>query len=309
MIRSSCRGSARTGALLALLGARWALAHRRSPMVRAWARGGGRRQTAGLLSVRTAGAGEPVFILLHGMTASGDIFGSGWDVLAREGRVVIPDLLGFGRSLDETAGDFSLDAHLAALDRMLAELEAEDAPLTLVGHSLGALLALHWAARRTQVEKVVALCAPLYASAAEADERIRGMGWLERLFALEGPAATTMCAWMCRHRSAAAWLMVVLEPQWPVTIARYGVRHTWSSYLGAMNGVIRRGGWEAALQRLEVRGVPVLLTEGARDPVPVPGRSAGLANAHSNVRVFTHPSADHELPITDPAWCLEIVRR
>ncbi len=259
--------------------------------------------------MRTVGSGARAFILLHGITASGDIFGAGWDELGRHGRVVIPDLLGFGRSLTEADTDFSLEAHLAALDQMLTELGLDDLPLTLVGHSLGGLLVLHWAARRPHVERVIALCAPLYVSAAEADERIARLGWLERLFALEGPAAAAMCAWMCRHRTAAAWLMVVLEPRWPLIIARYGVRHTWASYLGAMNGVIRRGGWESALRQLEARQVPVILAEGARDPVPVPGRADALAVEHANVRVLTHPTADHELPITDPAWSLAVVRR
>ncbi len=263
----------------------------------------------GRLSVRAFGSGDRVMVLLHGITASGDIFGAGWDPLGAEGQVVIPDILGFGRSMDETASDFSLEAHLGALEAMLAGLGLNERPLTLVGHSLGGLLALHWAARSPQVEKVVALCAPLYASAVEADERIAGMGWLERVFALEGRAAETMCAWMCRHRTSAAWLMVALEPQWPVIIARYGVRHTWASYLGAMNGVIRRGRWEKPLQQLEARNVPVVLADGARDRVPVPGRAADLAARHANVRRVIHPTADHELPITHPGWSLDVTRR
>jgi len=82
-----------------------------------------------------------------------------------------------------------------------------------------------------------------------------------------------------------------------------GVRHTWLSYLAAMNGVIRHAGWEGALHDLEAAGVPVLLANGARDPVPVPGRAAELADGHPNVEAVEHPTADHELPISDPAWC------
>ncbi len=254
------------------------------------------------------GKGERAVVLLHGITASGDVYGAGWEGLASTGRVVVPDLLGFGRSLDERRGDFSLDAHLAALDGMLAVLSLDSTPVTVVGHSLGALLALHWAARGERVEKVVAFCAPLYRDPAEADARIRAIGPLERLFALEGPAAAAACAWMCEHRSTAQWLSVALEPRWPVPIARMGVRHTWPSYLGAMNGVIRRGGWESSLTTLEAAGTPVVLAEGVRDPVPVPGRAAALATLHANVDYVQHPTADHELPITDPEWCVRLAR-
>ena len=46
----------------------------------------------------------------------GDIFGAGFDRLAERHRVVVPDLLGFGRSLDEARTAFSVEAHLDALD-------------------------------------------------------------------------------------------------------------------------------------------------------------------------------------------------
>ncbi len=278
-------------------------------MVRSWRPGDGERRQAGELSVRTLGSGRPTFVLLHGITASGDIFGAEWDRLATGGRVVVPDLLGFGRSMDEARSDFTLDAHLAALEAMLAALDLEAAPLTLVGHSLGALLALQWAARRSHVQEVVALSAPLYRDTVEADERIRGMGWMERLFGLEGPVAAGACAWMCAHRTTAQCVAVALEPKWPVAIARMGVRHTWPSYLGAMNSVIRNPGWEQPVRQLDAAGVPMLLAEGARDPVPVPGRSTELAARYRNVNVIAHPTADHELPMTEPAWCIKLLQR
>ena len=147
-----------------------------------------------------------------------------------------------------------------------------------------------------------------YRDPAEADERIRAMGPLERPFALEGPVAAAACACMCEHRSTAQWLTVALEPRWPVPIARMGIRHTWPSYLGAMNGVIRRGGWESSLATLEAAGTPVVVAEGARDPVPVPGRAVAQAALHAKVDYVQHRTADHELPITDPEWCVRLAR-
>ncbi len=285
----------------------WFISHRRSPLVRAWSPGAGEHRRVGGLSVRTAGAGKDAFVLLHGLAASGDFFGASYDKLAARRRVLIPDLLGFGRSMDERRSEHSLEAHLDALDTMIGTSEAAEPRLTVVGHSLGGLLALHWASRRSDVERVLCFCAPLYHSPVEADARIQGMGWMERVFALEGPVAKATCAWMCRHRGTAQWVSVAIEPQWPVPIARMGVRHTWPSYLAAMNGVIRHGGWESALQDLETGGVPVLLANGAQDPVPVPGRAAELAARHANIEAVQHPTADHELPISHPVWCVGAV--
>jgi pimeloyl-ACP methyl ester carboxylesterase len=58
------------------------------------------------------------------------------------------DLLGFSRSQDPSRTDFSLQAHLDALDGMLVDLGLEGCRLVVAGHSMGGLLALHWAARR-----------------------------------------------------------------------------------------------------------------------------------------------------------------
>jgi pimeloyl-ACP methyl ester carboxylesterase len=180
-------------------------------------------------------------------------------------------------------------------------------PLTIVGWSLGALVALHWAARRPETTRVLSCCGPLYRSTDEADERIRAMGILERLFALESPLAHCICQLMCRYREQAQWLAAAISPAWPVAIARSGVRHTWASYLGAMNGIIRDSPWAAALHTLDERGVPVTLADGANDPVPVHGLADHLAATHRCITTHVHPAANHDLPVAYPCWCLDLL--
>jgi pimeloyl-ACP methyl ester carboxylesterase len=297
--------TAHGGALAAgALAGAWTVAHLRSPMVRCWRPGAGRRTRAGPLAVRTFGDGDHTSVLLHGLTASGDVFGAGWDALGRHGRVVVPDLLGFGRSLGDGTGEHGLDAHLRALEDALRALTPPASRSTVIGHSLGALLALHLAARSAQVERVVAISPPLYRGPAEADARIGALGPVERTFALDTRAARLTCRWMCRHRDVAQWLVVAARPRWPVSISRAGVRHTWGAYLGAMDEVIRSGSWSRPLEDLAARGTPVALLDGALDPVLVPGRAAEVAREHGTVTAVTHPTADHELPVTHPAWCL-----
>ncbi len=287
----------------------WLLRHGTSPAVKAWNPPAGHRLPAGPLSVRELGSGSPATVLLHGLTGSGDWFGAGFDPLADHGRLVVPDLLGFGRSMDLARQDFSLDAHVAALDEMLDDLGLAEEPLTVVGHSMGAVLALHWASRRPNTARVVALCAPLYRSRDEAARHIARMGLLEKLFALETPTARLTCAFMCEYRGLAQWISVAVSPQWPVPLARQGVLHSWESYLGGMNGIIQRPGWEEALQALDGKEVPVLLVNGANDPVPVRGRAEELADRFASVHSIEHPVAGHDLPASYPAWCTPLIRQ
>lgn len=253
--------------------------------------------------MRTSGQPGNSLVLLHGLVASGDAWGGAYDSLGASGTLVVPDLLGFGGSLDLDRQDFSLLAHLDALDDMASGLGLDGQSLTVVGHSMGGILALCWAARRPEVTRVVAFSAPLYVDEQEAIDHITAMGWLERLFVLDGSMSRAACGWMCAHRQAAASVAVALQPRLPIHIARQGVLHTWPSYIGGLEDIIMGAPWREALTHLDRRGVHVLLAEGESDPVPVKGRAAGLAQAHEFVRYASHPRAGHDLPLSYSAWC------
>ncbi len=285
----------------------WVWRHQHSPAVAAWVSSRGSHQMAGALSVRTLGSADPVVLLLHGMAAAGNSFGASYDAVAEIATVVVPDLLGFGGSM-HTTGPTDAFAHIAALDAALAALGLEHRPTIVAGHSMGGALALRWAAAHTdRVRAVVTFGAPLYRNQAEADRRIAGMGRMEGLLAGDGPLPRAVCGWMCRHRTAASWLAVAYRPDLPVAVARSGVKHTWSTYTGSMNGLVRDTSWPIALELLDRAGVPVILSVGDADPVPVPGQAAELARTRFNVTHLRHRYADHSLPLTDPRWCTRLL--
>lgn len=173
---------------------------------------------------------------------------------------------------------------------------------------MGGALALRWAASHTdRVRAVVAFGAPLYRDRAEADVRVAAMGRMEALLATDGWLPRAVCAWMCRHRTVASWIAVACRPDLPLVVARSGVKHTWATYRDAMDGLIRDTRWPDALGQLCRAGIPVTLVAGAFDSVPVAGLAAQLAVARANVTAIVHPTADHGLPLTDPAWCAQLI--
>ena len=287
----------------------WWLRHQRSAVVRVWAPGVGDVVRAGPLRVRVFGTGETVILLLHGIIASGDSFGATYDGLGRSARVVVPDLLGFGGSMD-TAGPCDAAAHVAALDAALAALDLDRQPTTVVGHSMGGALALRWAAAHPdRTRAVVTFGAPLYRTRAEADQRMGAMGPMAVLLAGPGRVPQAVCAWTCRHRGIASWLAVGSRPDLPVPIARSGVNHTWASYSGSLDSLVRDGGWAPALHALDARRTPVVIANGAQDPVPVPSRSDELARQFLSVRSEIREHADHLLPLSEPGWCRSLIER
>lgn len=289
-------------ALPALLAASWVLVHASAPRVKRWAPGTGRRIRHGALSARVFGSGDEVVVLLPGIAASGTFYGAAYDRLGAAATVVVVDPLGFGESLpeDHATTGFTLEAHLDALDTLLADLGLDARPLTVVGHSMGASLAIHLAARRPAVSRVIAFDAPLYRSREEALDRVHGMGWFEALLS-NGPLAERVCEWMCDHHRIATRLSVLINPTMPSAVAREGLLHTWPSYIGAFDAIVTSPDWALALGILDSRGVPVFLIDGDDDPVPVPGRAAALSATHGNIRASTHPGR-HDLPLAHPTW-------
>lgn len=127
------------------------------------------------------------------------------------------------------------------------------------------------------------------------------MGLQERLFALEGRAVRIACAWMCRWRQIARWVAAAISPQWPVTLARQGVEHTWLSYLGGMNGIIRNPTWRTALEDLVDKHVEVVLVQGAVDRVPVAGRARSNSPQRCQEKRSSRiPKVRATLPIATP---------
>lgn len=300
---SGCRASCLAGVLVAA----WLARHATAPAVRAWSAGSGARARLGAIECRTFGSGAGGIVLLHGLVSSGDQFGAQYDSLGQRARVLVPDLLGFGGSCDLASSSFTLDDHLQALEVAIEATGLQRARLTLAGHSLGAILALHLAARRSfQVDRVVMWSPPIASDPERAKVAIRRMGLFERLFALEGPLSRTACQWMCRHRRPAALLALIMNPSVPAELSLGSVRHTWPAYRDSMNGIVLDQRWEVAMRHLCDAQIPVVVAAGDRDDVSDHGFHRHLAWRHPNVTVRTAPpGAGHLLPIAHADWCVD----
>jgi pimeloyl-ACP methyl ester carboxylesterase len=84
-------------------------------------------------------------VCLHGLGGSALNFGLVAPLLAEGRRVLVPDLLGHGRSFATTSDEPAVDSQLQMLGRLL-ERES-DRPVVLVGHSMGGILAMMYALR------------------------------------------------------------------------------------------------------------------------------------------------------------------
>jgi pimeloyl-ACP methyl ester carboxylesterase len=260
----------------------------------------------GPLVARRAGErGRPV-VLLHGMPASGRVWGGAFDRLGSAQRLLVPDLLGFGGSPRPAAG-YTLEDHAGAVAASMRSAGLDGAPAVVAGHSFGALVALALARHHPRlVGALLLISPPLFRSPAEARAAtLAALTWAERTFLTDTPLARHLCQAICMRRPGLArWLATAYRPELPLQVARDGVSHSWDSYSQSYAEVVAgsaRPGW------LTDAGVPVRVLTGGADAMPDLGLLEELAAGHPQVGLEVIPEGDHLLPLSHPGRCLAAV--
>jgi pimeloyl-ACP methyl ester carboxylesterase len=110
------------------------------------------------LHVRTGGEG-PVVVLIHGFGDTGDMWAPLAADLARDHRVIIPDLRGMGLSSHPQEG-YDKRTQAGDIRTILTSLGIDQA--TIVGHDIGTMVAYAYAARYPdKTQKLVVMDAPV----------------------------------------------------------------------------------------------------------------------------------------------------
>jgi len=203
----------------------------------------------------------PAVAFVPGIAATTRYFRDRVAPLASRHRLVLVDLLGFGRS-PKPWTRYSVDRHVAALHEALAP----HGPLTLVGHSLGARLAVSYAARYpAEVSRLVLLSLPYFGSGRAAKRYMRrkhaGYHWLWTNVVV----AAVVCV---VSRRLFGRMLPHMVHDLPHEVVEDSVTHTWRSSTSTLWEVLYRYDLARDVARLR----PALPVGGA----PARGR-AGCA--------------------------------
>lgn len=274
------------------------LARRSSPQRRALAP----RPTR--FRLRTADAGGPVayadfggegppIVLIHGLGGCHLNWLPAAPMLARHGRVLAIDLVGFGRT-PRAGRSHGLEGQRAMLERFLDEVVRE--PAVILGNSLGGLIALMHAARRPDQVRALGLISPALPPSNGAKPRLAN---LARYMVQATPGLGELAMFLDGRRVGARGLFMELltlgtkdVTAVPPEVVEANVsliadrmkkspfRHA-QSYLDATRsmaahllvpGLVDR--WARAVRS------PVLVLHGAHDRIVPPAWSARLAEQH-----------------------------
>jgi len=245
------------------------------------------------------GSGEDLIAFLPGLGGTTRYWRGRVAPLADRHRLLFIDLLGFGRS-PKPRVRYTVERHVEALRRVLRGRGA----LTLVGHSLGAILSLAYAARYPlEVRSLVLLGLPYFGSVAAAREHFGLMPYPHRWVYTNIALAAVTCV---VTRRVCGRLLPALLTDIPTDVAEDLVQHTWRSSTSSL--------WEA-VYRYDVAhdadhldpNLPVRCIHGDRD------RTAPLTGVHRlsagrvTWSVDVLRGVDHHPLLRDPAHCLGVI--
>ncbi len=238
-------------------------------------------------------------VFLHGMLGSAEYWHSVASLLP-DRRTIAVDLLGFGASPRPAIANYDYHDHV---DAIVATLDASgiSEPVVLVGHSMGALIALRLAAGHPErVSRLVLVGMPVFESAAAARQVI-GRTRARRSL-LYGPVSWLFChVWCQALRPISRRVAPLYVRSVPAGVARATVEHSWRSYSRSLANVVEDQTVEADLRDVACR---TLIVYGDLDQdAPVPASRPLPAN----VRVLTM-EGDHQLPLHRPGEFARLIR-
>lgn len=121
-------------------------------------------------------------ILLHGFLSSKKYWSKVASLLHLDNhRVVAIDLLGFGNAIKPNDIDYSYSDHVRHIDDIIQRLGIQG-EMTLVGHSMGALLAMRYSREHPErIAQLVLVSPPMYKTSLQAKSTLRETSVLYRI--------------------------------------------------------------------------------------------------------------------------------
>jgi lipase len=236
------------------------------------------------------GSGVRRAVALHCAQGNGGMFGG---LVLPDATVVAPDLRGHGT---EPLWDGQGDYHGDCTRDVIALVEGEG-PVDLIGHSLGATIALRVALERTELIRSLVLIEPVLFAAARAS----APGVYAAHVAEFEPTAVALQAGDMMA-AAAAFHAFWSDGDFATLPAK--VQNSIASRMNIIpaTGAVFHDDAAGMLtyMRLEALGIPVLLVEGSRSPEVIAAIQTELQRRLPQVSRAIISAAGHMAPLTHP---------
>ena len=250
---------------------------------------------AGTTAYTIAGKGPPV-VLIHGVGLRREIWAPQTSALLNDFTVIAYDTLGHGLSATPPV-TVTLADYANQLESLLDHLDVARA--AVVGHSMGALIALEFALTRPDRVQGVAALNAVFCRTPEQSAVVQGRAALIALEGVEATLGEILTRWFRDAptpvaQSTVAWVSGMLRNVDPVGYQR-------AYQLFALSD-------RAHEHRLGQLSVPALFMTGAFDPNSNVAMSRTMAGLASRARIEILPDARHMMTVTHAPRVNEVLK-
>lgn len=244
------------------------------------------RSDVGALRAIQAGTG-PRVLLLHGVGLRAEAWNAQIDALRFDYEIIAPDMAGHGES-PRLSGPVSLSAYT---DLVAAAL---DGPAVVIGHSMGAMIALDLATRYPELVRGVVALNAIFQRSPEAKAAVRA-----RADSLDGQTVSDPTTTLQRWFGDTASEQAVACKDWLSKVDPAGYRDAYRVFAS------EDGPEEAILTALPC---PALFCTGALEPNSTPEMSTRMAALTPKGRAEIVAGAAHMMPMTHPTEVNTLLR-
>ena len=251
-----------------------------------------------LLHMIKTGRDSPTLVFIPGLSGTTRYWQGRLGGLEKNYRILLVDPLGFGDS-PRPWSRYTVDCHVDALYQTLKN----EKQFVLVGHSMGTLLSIAYAARHPeQVTRLVLLSIPFFGSAKDARRFFSSQpvpfGWFFSNMAL----AALICI---ITRRFFGWLVPYIRRDLPREVAVDIAKHSWRSFTSSFWEVICN--YDAKRDADALSDLPVLCIHGDQDDTAPLAGAMTLANGRQNWKALILSGVDHHPWLRAPQVCQDAV--
>ncbi|TDI30338.1 MAG: alpha/beta hydrolase [Acidobacteria bacterium] len=242
-----------------------------------------------------------VILFLHGITGSRRYFLKKVRSLADRYRLLLPDLPGFGDS-PKPRTSYTVEFYRDEVRRMVEALGCADQPIHIVGHSLGALISLEYAALYPgQVGRLVFLGLPRFEDSQAAHDYFwRGSASYRRLLNEHSLAEN-----LAQVRRSGLAMSVQYVLRFPMAVLRDSRKFTLNSLTSTLENCLLNYRVDEVLERAPK--IPILMLHGLLDQVAPLENVRALPESYANIRLVEIGGSGHHIFLTHTRRCLELM--
>lgn len=249
------------------------------------------------LNYERIGHGPTKVVLLHGLTGSLQYWKKGLEYAPDDYSLLLIDLLGFGESPKPNAR-YDFEEHLGAIEKVLKLENFNAGDVVVVGHSLGAILALGLVGENPRLfDGIVVIGLPNFVDKEEIKDTFARISLWDEL------SIDSTYQFVC-------YFHPLYMTEWfrpdnvPKDIFDEAKKHTWVSYYRSLDEIVVNSDLQALASK--VKDKRILLIHGDKDAAAPIDNVAVLLPILSRAIFERLEEADHQVYLSDPAttWAL-----